>query len=196
MEIEKTDKTPEEETFDNTEDLFEKLNSDWMTYQKKHPISTWINNKFPNGLYDYSVTYILTHPWEILHQWKYEIKYAYQRVFRGWDDRAMWGVDMYIAKMIPGMMRQLKEWKQGLPNNVFEGLPYEDENNYSYSEESMIIASERWDKILDEIAEGFEIYYLNSGDMIYYKDEENLKKTEKYKKAFDLLRENFGSLGD
>lgn len=201
MEIEKTDETPEEEIFDSVEDMFKKFDEEDLRWKNKHPvrgyIREWLDKCFPNGVAGgYRAYYILQKPWKILRYWKNQIKYAHQRVSRGWDDRAIWAVDMYLAKIIPEIMKQLKEDTYALPNQVFEGLPYENENTYSYSEESMKIASERWDKILDEIAEGFEIYYQNEGEMIYYEDEENLKKTEKYEKAFDLLRKNFGSLGD
>jgi hypothetical protein len=194
--------TPQEEneTFDSVDEMFKRIDEELAERDRKNPIRThirdWLDDRFPNGIADYRAYYALTHPWEILRHWKYLIKYAYQRVYRGWDDRAMWGIDMYLSKMIPEMTTELIKWSEGLPMSVFEGLPYEDEENYNYSEESMKIASERWNKILEEIAEGFAIYYETGGDMQYYKDEENLRKTEKFEKAFDLFRKNFGSLGD
>jgi hypothetical protein len=185
---------------ENIDDIFEKLHEEETLWNKKHflrgYIKNWLDDRFPNGIADYRAYYALTHPWEILHHWKYQIKYAYQRINRGWDDRAMWGIDMYLSKTIPQMVRQLKKWSQVLPMESFDGLPYEDEVNCSYSEESMKIASERWDNILEEIAEGFEIYHKEGGEMLYYKDEENLRKTEKFEKAFDLFRKYFISLGD
>lgn len=191
--------TPEE-SFTDIDDMFKKFHEEDLIWEKKHPLRAyirgWLDERFPSGIADYRAYYVLLRPWKILRYWKYEIKYAWQRVYRGWDDTAMWGIDMYLSKMIPEMTRELKKWSQALPMQAFEGLPYEDEINYGYSEESMNIASERWNKVLEEIAEGFEIYYKSDSDIQYYKDEENLRKLEKFEKAFDLFRKNFGSLGD
>lgn len=193
--------TPQEETFSSVDDMFRKFDEEDLEWKSKHPlrgyIRDWLDNRFPNGIADYRAYYTLTHPWEILRYWKQQIEYAWQRVFRGWDDRAIWAIDMYLAKTIVQMTRELKKMSvKGLPLDVFEGLPYEDERTYSYSEENEKIATERWNKILEDIAEGFEIYLETDGDMQYYDDEENVKKTEKFEKAFDLFRTNFGNLGD
>src|SRR5271157_6140443 len=52
-----------------------------------------------------------------------EVKYAYQRVVRGWDDRAVWSIDYWLDDKMPAMLRKLKEDKHGIPGDMFEGLP-------------------------------------------------------------------------
>jgi hypothetical protein len=179
-----------EETSEKTIDsLFEELEEKEKENRRKIPFYAWLNNKFPKGYAGYSAWFILTHPWEILRYWKRETKYAYQRAFRGWDDTAIWGIDIYLSVIIPKMVRELKKLDgRGLPQAVFDGLPYENENTYSYSEENEKIASERWNNILEEIAQGFEAY-----DEVYDLNDEAI---EKFERAFDLFRLHFGSLGD
>jgi hypothetical protein len=169
--------------------LFDELDEQEKENRRRIPFYAWLNDKFPKGYAGYSTYYIVTHPWEILRFWKREIKYAWQRAFRGWDDNAVWGIDIYLSVLIPKLVRELKTLElKGLPQAVFEGLPYENEKTYSYSEENEKIASERWNNILEEIAQGFEAY--NEASNL---DDEAIKKFER---AFDLFRLHFGSLGD
>lgn len=197
MEEEKTNETPEKKWkvvwHDGTpiEDVF----AIWDEEAKKKNFRNWFNSKFPNGFLgsDVAAYYALTHPWEILREWKRQIRWGYQRVFRGWDDRAVWSLNYHLAEIIPPILKKLKEDKVGIPMFCFEGLPYEDENTYSYSDESMEIADERWNAILDEMIVGFEIYNKLWEEPSYEKEREEYKKVER---ALDLLKEHFESLWD
>ncbi len=73
-----------------------------------------------------------------------KLKWAVQRVFRGWDDRVIWNIDMYLARMMPVWLRQLKAQK-GFPPLVFHG----DDVDIEESEKM-------WNEILDKMIEGFE----------------------------------------
>jgi hypothetical protein len=79
---------------------------------------------------------------------------AYQRVVRGWDDRAVWSIDYWLDDKMPAMLRKLKEDKHGIPMEMFDGLPMNDEGYHS--EPEMEIASKRWDDVLDKMIAGFE----------------------------------------
>ncbi len=74
-----------------------------------------------------------------------KLRWAIQRVFRGWDDRVIWSIDMYLARMMPVWLRQLKSQKHGVPPLVFHG----DDVDLEESEKL-------WEEILDEMIEGFE----------------------------------------
>src|SRR5271157_4693879 len=38
-----------------------------------------------------------------------EVRFAWQRVFRGWDDRAVWSIDYWLDAKMPDMLRRLKD---------------------------------------------------------------------------------------
>ena len=143
-------------------------------------IVDWLNEKFPSGIADYGAYHALTHPWIIVRNWGHHIKWAWQRVFRGWDDRAVWSIDMYFAKTIAQMVRRLAKINKGYPVN----LSMDDE---SLSPEQ---CAQKWVQILTEIAEGFEDYFNRETDCF------GLTESEKFKKAFDLFREYYSNLWD
>jgi len=182
MKVELPDGTPMQEVFD-----------EWDKELEKKNFRNWFNKKFPNGLLgsDVAAYYALTHPWEILREWKRQIKWAWQRVFRGWDDRAVWSLNYHLAEIIPSILKKLKEDKVGIPMFCFEGLEYGE--NYDYNDESMKIAEERWNAILDEMITGFEIYNKLWEILDYEKEREEYKKVER---ALELLKIHFESLWD
>ena len=84
------------------------------------------------------------------------VKYAYQRVMRGWDDRASWSVDYWLDDKMPAILRQLKRDKHGTPMTMFPtDAEYiaEDGNPTSSAHE---IAIARWDAVMDKMIAGFE----------------------------------------
>lgn len=84
----------------------------------------------------------------------YDLKYAYQRLTRGWDDRAVWSIDYWLDDKMPAMLRKLKQDKHGIPTSMFDGLPV---NEYGYHDEpEMEIAEARWNEVLDKMIAGFE----------------------------------------
>jgi hypothetical protein len=153
----------------------------------KKNFRNWFNKRF-GGYAGYNAYYLLFHPWEILLEWKRQIKYAWQRVFRGWDDRVAWDIGYYISKMLPLWLEQLRNNKHGIPMEMFDGLPYEDEINYTHSEESWKIATERWNGVLDEIISGFNAYKNNN----ILEGEER----EKFNKGMALFVKHFENLWD
>lgn len=61
------------------------------------------------------------------------VKWAIQRVVRGWDDRLFWSLADYIDPMIVAHVRNLKECGHGRPVNM---------------------STKKWDKALDTILAG------------------------------------------
>ena len=64
-------------------------------------------------------------------------KYKEQRMTRGFDDSETWNLDITIAKFIVPRLKAFKECKNGHPSRLTE---------------------KKWNKILDEMIEGFELY--------------------------------------
>lgn len=65
---------------------------------------------------------------------KNEIKWAWQRVTRGYDDRLFWDVDAYLSPIIR------------------DGLTYLRENGHGYPSD---ISLKKWNKALDTMILGF-----------------------------------------
>lgn len=53
-------------------------------------------------------------------QWGREIKWAWQRVFRGWDDTVVWSIDMHLNVMLPQWLRVLRDNGMGVPCGMSE----------------------------------------------------------------------------
>jgi hypothetical protein len=101
----------------------------------------------------------------------YNIKYAYQRVTRGWSDRDVWSIDIHLANIIPEMLRHLKKTKYGYPSTFLKNFL---KNPNCYDDEDEAI--KKWDEVLDTVAYTFDTYKLIlAGDLI-------IAKTKKQKK--------------
>lgn len=151
-------------------------------FKDEHPIYWWIDNVlFSNekGLFGYAPHHALTHPHVLLSDLADQIKWVYQRVVRGWDDRAVWSVDYWLDDIMPDILKQLKEDKRGTPIAMYEGFDYDD--NYSFSDEQDRIAKKRWDSELDKMIVGF----------IASKELENFdfEDSNDYKIKYDMLEE-------
>ena len=140
----------------------------------------------------YNTKYLLTHPWIIFDSIWREVRFAWQRAVRGWDDKAIWSIDVYLSGQIPQLVRRLKEVTHGTPTEMFEEGDW-DEEKYEYKEGTLEIAAAKWNGVLDEIAEGFEEYYALS---VGYNCSQEAWESEKFLRAFDLLKEHFPSLWD
>ncbi len=69
------------------------------------------------------------------------IKWAWQRLTRGWDDRVIWSIDIYLARMLPIWLQVLKDDKMGVPSKLCT--------------KSVEDGAVLWDDILDKIIKGF-----------------------------------------
>lgn len=144
----------------------------------------WFDNLFPSsGLCDYRPIYTVTHPQVIVKYIYYEIKYAYQRVFRGWDDRVVWSISTHLNENMPLWLEELKQSK-GTPcffySNVENASKEEDElarNKWLFELDKMILGfvsakkmENTWtenpelEKNFKEGMESFTKYYFNLWD--------------------------------
>lgn len=156
---------------------------------KKKNLRNWLDKKIPHGIAGYSAFHALTHPWLIVEDWGHKIKWAWQRVVRGWDDRALWSVDSYLADHIVAIITDFKRKKIGIPVEMFDGLPYSNPSTCDYSSENMLIAETRWNDILDKIVLGFKSYNnLDNFGVLSPEDE------EKVKESFKLLEKYWSNI--
>jgi len=187
--------TPE---IDESYDFIKELEEYHATWERKHPFLAWLNDKFPKGYAHYSISHIVTHPWEILRYWNNEVKYAWQRVFRGWDDTAIWSVDYYLSKLIVSIMKDYLKYNQGIPVSFFAELGLEEdvfENGViGYNDEKMKIATDEWNKMIGKIIIGFESH-LEMNNLSPYRDKEKWDEAEKkVSEGFDLLKKYYSGL--
>jgi hypothetical protein len=172
---------------------------------KKPSFRKWFDGLFSSsGFAGYSPFYAFTHPHKIIEFYMDEIRYAYQRVYRGWDDRATWGIGYWMNDIIPDILKQCLDNTYGgvvgIPITFFEG---DTDENYSYTKEQHDSALERMRSVyIDVISafenmkklEDFEYDFKNKSaeeNLKDYKDEMNSTK-ERMKKLIDYYYE----LGD
>ena len=115
-----------------------------------------------------------------------KVKWAYQRLTRGWDDRAVWDMDYYLAELIPQLVKELKEKGQGFPSEMIPG-----DASGEITEEMEKAGREKWGGILDSIIEGFE-EYNQVRNCVMHPD----YKMVKFEKGFKLFKKHFSSLWD
>jgi hypothetical protein len=94
----------------------------------------------------------------------YEVKKLYwffQRGFRGWASCDTWSFSGYIARVIKGGIKYLRDKKQGIPAEFFpEGMTHPEVEK---------VAEERWTVVLDEIIWSFDMAdRVNNSDVHMY----------------------------
>jgi hypothetical protein len=118
-----------------------------------------------------------------------EIYWFIQRGKRGYADCDVWDFDHYLTKVIPGALRQLKRISHGYPNDL---------------------TPEKWDKILEQIIEGFELAHKGVTTLDDYTKNEKVYKmfrkndidsptkaeVKKVDRGFKLFQKYFGALWD
>lgn len=116
--------------------------------------------------------------WEFsrLRDWIYEVKYFFQRLFRGYSDPEVFGCYSYLAKFIyPRIKAFVESDKHGTPVIMFS-----DPQKIEHSDEEYKEAEKNWQEVLNKILFAFE--------WILY-DDLNLSKKEM--KAFE---EKYGDI--
>lgn len=184
--------TSEDKFIEIKEDTFEKWEQE---FRKNHPIRYWIDTRmFKNkGIFGMRTSYVLSHPWKIIEEFFREIKWAYQRIFRGWDDRVIWSIDYYLSEVIPQWMDTLKKEKRGIPIEMFNPDDW-DKKNSCYKDGTEDIASEKWDKILEDIRNGFLANKKIHDDDLWTNKPEYDKLNDVFNEGFDLFKKYFGNL--
>lgn len=168
-------------------DFLEEWNREMKIRDSKFPHKQ-LNKIFPNGIFSYNAAHALSHPWIIIEGICNEIKWAWQRVFRGWDDRVVWSLDMFLIPKIPIWLRKLKRDKLGIPMCVFLDEEW-DQKTGKFVDGAEELAALRYNKVLDEIIEGCEIY--DDGDFFNRPDDK-----KRFDRAMQLFIEYLGTFWD
>lgn len=121
--------------------------------------------------------------WTWLSDRPRKTKSFFQRGWRGWADEDTWSFDYYLAKVITGGLKQLKKYHSGIPVDIYK--------KYGDAE-----ANKEWNKILDQIVEGFDlsIFLVDNPGQLNHQEEMEAKKI--INKGFDLFKKYFNSLWD
>lgn len=157
------------------------------------------------------------YPWRLRNLWaniKYypkAIKWAKQRIKRGWADCDTWNFDYYLLSVIQGGLAHLADNHFGWPSE-FKGFPTDedwtaylkdmadlfykaDENNDAYPHP----AYEKWAAWTDEHSDGNPTIGLNnpySQDMVDEDSDLGLKRQADFEKAWDMMGRVFWDLWD
>jgi len=183
----------DDKTFDTPEEMFKDIDKE---FKNNHPIKYWIDYSLflDKGFFGYAPHHFFTHPWIAIEFVSQEIRWAWQRVFKGFDERIIWSIDWYLAEKIPLWVQRLKETKHGTPYSMFTDQQLS--NPEGISNEATDMAREKWNIVLDKIILGFESYHKIQEESLYEKDPEFSELNKNYEVGFDLFKEHFKSLWD
>lgn len=144
---------------------------------KKTLLKTYLNSRWD---------YYLFHPWEFFIDLYKEIRDFIQRGLYGYGEAQTWGINWYIATILPEMLREMASFHCGHPVEFVDDP--ED--------------TDRWGEILIEIAEGFEAY-TTWEDRAFEEDlsKEDFQKAyddmeKKLNNSLDLMKKWYGNLWD
>ena len=158
---------------------------------RKFSFREWFDDLFPSsGFAGYSPFYAFTHPHKIVEFCFDEIKYAWQRVFRGWDDRVIWSVDIYLTEKVPLWLKELQDCKIGVPIRFFENP-----EKIEYSNEEHKIARDKWNKELQVMIDGFSAS-KKIHDLEWNTKEEEEELYITFEKGMQSFTKNYFSLWD
>lgn len=105
-----------------------------------------------------------------------EIKYFIQRGRKGYCDRDLWGIDEWLSDILPKAIREFKK------------------HNYGYPGYGEAKTPKQWNKILSEIANGFEAW--NKIDKLPLKSKRYRKYLAQFNKGMKLFHKWYGGLWD
>jgi hypothetical protein len=166
---------------------------------KRNPIARFIDDKIfkEKSWLGFRPTYGLTHPHETISELARRIKWAYQRVYRGWDDRVVWSIDIWLNSIMPSILTALKDSKMGIPFDMFDGL--EVNENGEWSKEQEDVAKMKWDMEINRMIVGFlaaqrllDLEYVNREQFLSEKE----RLTNQFEEGMNSFTKNYFSLWD
>lgn len=168
----------------------------------------------PQGFFErlYWIGYRFLHSWFTYSEWRYRIRFRlwgfFQRGWRGWADRDVWGFDSYLAGVTAAGLRRLEATRHGYP---VEFLP-DYQTRWDHTSEESDAASAAWGRWLIDKAEWLEWYHLDEDGVSDDKGwiREDLSEEEKsrritahqeqirrfYEEVLPDLAKHWGSLWD
>ena len=117
----------------------------------------------------YTYSYLLTHPWFLIHELLLELKWFVQRGLYGYADCDLWGLCSYLATWLPIAVHKLSQNPVGHPSS------------FSHKE---------WAAVLTQMAKKlYAGYQLEDGDYIGPEGDEFLHR--EFREGLDMLVKYF-----
>lgn len=155
--------------------------------KKRFFLFRFIDSILPT-IFGYRTSYILFAPHVLVPEVIRNLKWALQRVYRMWDDRAVWSVDMFLCEILPPIIEQLADVRFGVPSSFMPNSMLDSYNEYSYKYYRSLYRIR-----LLKIAKGFRAY-IEIGDTINF--EKRLKLRKEFEEGMKLFVEEFPNLWD
>lgn len=121
----------------------------WEDLERKHNRNAYTRWAYNHSLFGYNMTYYLPRIWRLPMEARYPIRWAWQRLVRGWDDRAIFAFDSWVMRHAVEVLPYIQEWP-GYPPLPEFGYDWNNEDN---NDEDAIRG--RWIAELQDIIDGF-----------------------------------------
>lgn len=82
-----------------------------------------------------------------------KIKFAFQRVKRGFSDYDVWDIDMWFCKTVPAMLERLAETTHGYPHQFWQAYNIDVANGAMTTHEADEAAYKNWQMTLYQMAD-------------------------------------------
>lgn len=138
--------------------------------------------------------------------WRFpkQVKWHWQRAFRGWGDCDVWNMNDYLIRVIPAMLRHLKNKRHSYPVE-FRMMEFDDKKNDVVCRRTDEEASAAWGACLQNMIDGLEAVdrVEDTFDSLERK-QENIdaylkdlnRAVDRRTEAFALFAKHFGHLWD
>lgn len=189
-------------TYDSVEELFEAM-------EARRPRHHKFVNKFFNGsLLGYAPSYIFFSPHkslpEVIRSKRQAVKHFWQRGRRGYSDGDVWDMSYYLSRILPEMVKALRENLHSHPMNILDdGLSLTEFDDKAKADPTYSDrCHEAWKDILLKIETGLRVFDENdkmvSADFDSYEDywAAIQANNAKFQEAWALMGKHFESLWD
>ena len=155
----------------------------------KHPDDPWYFDLFD------ALHYRINKYLNLRELYRRLIKWPWQRLTRGFDDRELWNLDMTIAKFVVPRLKEFLNYSGGWPHAMAE-----EETEFNIAGIEDLTPEEKWDKVLSEMLWAMEYASDNYGedrDDYPFRDPEARKKLkDRYENGMRLFAEYFSAMWD
>lgn len=147
-------------------------------YLKEHPIANFFDILWCKIYYRFP---------SIMGDRCRDVKHGFQRMFRGYDDTAYWGLNAYITDIALPVLKCYRKNKHGVP--MLDG--FEGNNDFK-------AMTKEWNSMLDKMIHAFEL--IQKDEMGLLQGKYDTKKAEKEwketKEGLQLFADHFTALWD
>jgi len=178
-----------EEVLNKIERSF-KANNPQLKFEYHPKFEDSMNRLFSNNL-RYAIPRKIRDVWHLWHLRK-RIKWAWQRLTRGWDDTVAWNLSDYLARMLPGVLADIAENADGHPAGLDKKITY-----------GTTKSLKEWKQVLKKMGRGFKAAesLMVADDKLFLKGggvnvQARNKAMDEFNVGMDLFKEYFFSLWD